>query len=592
MQKWILAVALASWLAGLSACHQPPASEARLESQPSTRADSAGSEADALAPSPRTKVVHHAAVAEQAAAPATYSAMASSGEARMAQAFAPVGPPSPQRVSVPVSGDRYETLLESGYRDPILSPLSTFALDVDTASYSLLRRFLNDGSLPPSEAVRIEELLNYFDYPATVATGDEQLSITTEVIAAPWNPTNKLAMVQLRAAMPETERPNRFVFLIDTSGSMQGGDRLPLLKKAFRGLVEQMSAADRIAIVTYAGSAGVALASTSGGDKNTILRSLQSLRSGGSTAGGAGIEQAYQLARQQFSPDANNRVILATDGDFNVGPRSSDALVKLIEAQRDGGIFLTVLGFGQGNLGDGPMNRLAQHGDGNYFYIDSELEARRVLVEKLQQSLITVAKDVKLQVEFNPGTVGQYRLLGYETRRMAAEDFRDDSKDAGDVGAGQVVTALYEIVSRKDSQQAASDLRYQQRELVGTAKNELMSVHLRYRAPQGGAATEIATVVDPRLSEKPSANIQWAAAVAEFGLLLSESKYRGEARYDRVIDRAQQLAAQSDGAEGQRKRELVSLARLASLVNAPDRGGAPRDLAVGERRAPRTPGGG
>ncbi|USA43952.1 von Willebrand factor type A domain-containing protein [Spongiibacter taiwanensis] len=495
-------------------------------------------------------------------------------------------------MSVPVSGDRYETLLESGYRDPILSPLSTFALDVDTASYSLLRRFLNDGNLPPSEAVRIEELLNYFDYPATLATGGEQLSITTEVIAAPWNPTNKLAMVQLRAAMRETERPNRFVFLIDTSGSMQGGDRLPLLKKAFMGLVEQMSAADRIAIVTYAGSAGVALASTSGGDKNTILRSLQSLRSGGSTAGGAGIEQAYQLARQQFSPDANNRVILATDGDFNVGPRSSDALIKLIESQRDGGIFLTVLGFGQGNLGDGPMNRLAQHGDGNYFYIDSELEARRVLVEKLQQSLMTVAKDVKLQVEFNPGTVGQYRLLGYETRRMAAEDFRDDTKDAGDVGAGQVVTALYEIVSKAGEQQTGSDLRYQQRALVDPSRNELMAVHLRYRAPQGGPAKELSTIVDDRLSERPSANVQWAAAVAEFGLLLSDSKYRAEAAYASVIERAAQLAAQSTGAAGERKREFVSLARLASLLKAP--GGSPRhsDLAVGERAATHKIGGG
>ncbi|QQD17633.1 VWA domain-containing protein [Spongiibacter nanhainus] len=498
------------------------------------------------------------AVAPKASSPAQLRAMSYARPSVMPGSVGAVSP----------SGDQYETLYEGGYRDPLLSPLSTFGLDVDTASYSNMRRHIQSGQLPPADALRLEELLNYFDYPLPTVSGEHPVALHTSLGAAPWDSTKKLAMVQVKARDLDDRqaRPNRFVFLVDTSGSMRGEDRLPLLKKAFLALTERLDADDRVAIVTYAGSAGVALPAVSGKDKTAIYRALQSLESGGSTAGAQGILTAYQLARAQFDPNANNRVILATDGDFNVGPRRTGDLVELIEQHRDQGIYLTVLGFGHGNLGDGRMNRIAGHGDGNYYYIDSELEARRVLVDKLQRSLTTVAKDVKIQVEFNPRQVAAYRLLGYQTRRLAAEDFKDDRKDAGDLGAGQVVTALYEIQPGQAGE-VATALRYQQGRRANTGRSdELMWVKLRYRSPAGGTSREISSVLKEGDSQE-SDNLRWAATVAELGLLLKDSEFRGQASYSGVIRRAEALLENSrGGAEDDLRREFVGLARQADLL--------------------------
>lgn len=498
------------------------------------------------------------AVAPKASSPAQLRAMSYARPSVMPGSVGTVSP----------SGDQYETLYEGGYRDPLLSPLSTFGLDVDTASYSNMRRHIQSGQLPPADALRLEELLNYFDYPLPTVSGEHPVALHTSLGAAPWDSTKKLAMVQVKARDLDDRqaRPNRFVFLVDTSGSMRGEDRLPLLKKAFLALTERLDADDRVAIVTYAGSAGVALPAVSGKDKTAIYRALQSLESGGSTAGAQGILTAYQLARAQFDPNANNRVILATDGDFNVGPRRTGDLVELIEQHRDQGIYLTVLGFGHGNLGDGRMNRIAGHGDGNYYYIDSELEARRVLVDKLQRSLTTVAKDVKIQVEFNPRQVAAYRLLGYQTRRLAAEDFKDDRKDAGDLGAGQVVSALYEIQPGQAGEKATA-LRYQQGRRANTGRSdELMWVKLRYRSPAGGASREISSVLKEGDSQE-SDNLRWAATVAELGLLLKDSEFRGQASYSGVIRRAEALLENSrGGAEVGLRREFVGLARQAELL--------------------------
>lgn len=479
-------------------------------------------------------------------------------------------PVRPGPGSYPVNHDEYQHIKESGFKDPGITPLSTFGLDVSTAAYSNIRRFIRDGVLPPVDAVRLEEMVNYFDYPVASSNDQETLSIHGELAASPWSPDHQLAMVQLRAKdVAENERqPNRFVFLIDTSGSMHGPDRLPLLKRAFLALVEELDGDDRVAIVAYAGSAGVVLPSVSGLEKTAISQALSNLQSGGATAGQAGIQQAYQLARSQFDPKANNRVILATDGDFNVGLRNTGELVKLIGQQRDSGIFLTILGFGRGNLGDARMHQIADSGDGNYYYIDSELEARRVLVSKLQQSLVTVARDVKLQVEFNPRHVAKYRLLGYESRRMAAEDFRNDKKDAGEVGAGQVVTALYEIIPR--SQEAGDkpgDLRYQQRQPSGDGKAELMQVSLRYRPLDGGKTRELSHRLQTTAQlGQASSNLNWAAAVAEFALLLKDSEYKGRAKLQNLLARAEQLAQSADPQQREQQREFVSLVRQAILL--------------------------
>ena len=344
--------------------------------------------------------------------------------------------------------EEYGRITENDFLEAVNHPLSTFSIDVDTASYSNVRRFLNQGQLPPADAVRIEELINYFKYDYPQPEGDHPFSITTELATCPWEPAHKLIHIGLQGKrIPLANAPaNNLVFLIDTSGSMDEPDKLPLLKSAFKLLTDQLREQDHVAIVVYAGAAGLVLPATSGSDKKTILSAIDKLEAGGSTAGGAGINLAYEVARRSFIPTANNRVILATDGDFNVGVSSDGELLRLIERERESGVFLTVLGFGTGNIKDSKMELLADQGNANYAYVDTIREARKVLVSELGGTLNTIAKDVKIQVEFNPANVQAYRLIGYENRLMRAEEFNDDKKDAGELGAGHSVTALYEII--------------------------------------------------------------------------------------------------------------------------------------------------
>ena len=465
--------------------------------------------------------------------------------------------------AAPFNREGYEAITENRFHDPQVTPLSTFGLDVDTASYTNLRRLLNAGQTPPIDAVRIEELVNSFDYSELPVSGRHPIRLRTELTEAPWADGHLLAMVQVAAHAPKPAQalPNRLVFLIDTSGSMQAPDKLPMLQRAFRQLTEQLGPEDSVAIVTYAGNAGVALPATRGDQKSKLYEAIGRMQAGGSTAGARGIELAYQIAQQQFDAEANNRVILATDGDFNVGASSQGELVRLIEQRRDQGIYLTVLGFGTGNYQDGRMHRLADHGDGNYYYIDTDLEARRVLVDKLQGTLVTVAKDVKLQVEFNPQRVAQYRLLGYETRALAAEDFKDDRKDAGDVGAGQRVTALYEIVPVGAQTGAPDALRYQTRKPTP-------------------ASPELRNVVEADVTAlaQASADLQWAAAVAEFGLVMRKSEHAADASFADVLRRSERLAQRSDDPA---RDEFVGLVRQANLLAK-----APEPLRMGRDYQP------
>ncbi|MCJ7629381.1 MAG: von Willebrand factor type A domain-containing protein, partial [Longimicrobiales bacterium] len=343
--------------------------------------------------------------------------------------------------------ESYGLIEENVFHLAATNPLSTFSIDVDRASYANVRRFIHDGVRPPIDAVRIEELINYFPYGDRAPDGDGPLAIYTEVAPAPWQPLHRLVRVALKGrSVDMTEAPaSNLVFLLDVSGSMNSSDKLPLLKTAFGMLVDQLRPQDRVAIVVYAGAAGLVLPSTPGSEKGAIMDALQSLEAGGSTAGGAGIRLAYDVAAKHHIAGGNNRVILATDGDFNVGVSGDAEMVRLIEEEREQGTFLTVLGFGTGNLKDSKMEQIADHGNGNFSYIDSALEARKVLVNEMGGTLLTIAKDVKLQVEFNPNRVLAYRLIGYENRLLAAEDFADDTKDAGELGAGHSVTALYEV---------------------------------------------------------------------------------------------------------------------------------------------------
>ena len=369
------------------------------------------------------------------------------------------------------------------------NPLSTFSIDVDTASYSNVRRFLTDGNLPPKDAVRIEELINYFQYEYPEPSSEHLFSVTTEMARCPWKPEHHLVHIGLLSkSIPLSEAPpSNLVFLIDVSGSMNMPDKLPLLKKAFRLLIDQLRPEDRVAMVVYAGAAGLVLPPTPGSEKLVIYTALDQLEAGGSTAGGAGIRLAYKIARENFAEEGNNRVVLATDGDFNTGASSDSEMIELIEREREGGIFLSVLGFGEGNLKDSKMEQIADHGNGNYAYIDTLLEARKVLVQEIGATLLTIAKDVKLQVEFNPAKVQAYRLIGYENRLLEAEDFNDDKKDAGDLGAGHTVTALYEVIPVGiDTDIPPVDrLKYQQKvETSGVQESDdVFTLKLRYKAP-------------------------------------------------------------------------------------------------------------
>lgn len=497
-----------------------------------------------------------------------------------------VGPPPPPRVQggiLPLiersarqaefNTEEYGVIDEPGFAAVVNKPLSTFSIDVDTASYANVRRFLHDGQLPPADAVRIEELINYFDYDYPDPAEGEPFSIVTEIAACPWAPSHRLVHIGLRSKPVAKANlpPNNLVFLIDVSGSMTDADKLPLLKKAFSLLAEQLRPQDQASIVVYADAEGMVLPPTSGAQKTKILSTLSRLDAGGSTAGGAGMYLAYKLARENFIESGNNRVILATDGDFNVGVTSDGELVKMIERERESGVFLTVLGFGTGNLKDSKMEKLADHGNGNYAYIDNLLEARRVLVEQMGATLLTVAKDVKLQVEFNPAQVKAYRLIGYENRRLRDEEFNDDKKDAGDLGAGHSVTALYEVIPAGSDEPlpGVDPLKYQQTTVRPDASgsNEVLTVKLRYKPPEGSESRLLTRVLaEPGDDAVPTQAFRFAAAVAEFGLLLRDSPYQGASDYDHAFEEVRQtLGSDEDG----RRSEFLSLIKTAKKLTAP-----------------------
>ncbi len=447
--------------------------------------------------------------------------------------------------------ERYAFRVDSEFRAVERDPLSTFSIDVDTASYSNVRRFIEQGERPPIDAVRIEELLNYFAYDDPLPAAGDPFSVRAEVASCPWNNAHRLMRVALRATPVEfvARKPGNFVFLIDVSGSMAEPDKLPLVKSAMKLLAGQMLPQDRVAIVVYAGAAGLVLPTTSGDDHAAIESAIERLEAGGSTAGGQGIQLAYATARQQFVSGGINRVILATDGDFNVGVTDDGELARLIEREAKSGVFLTVLGFGTGNLNDSMMERLADRGNGQYAYIDSQLEAQRALVEQAGGTLITVAKDVKIQIEFNPGAVSSYRLIGYENRLLAAEDFRDDDKDAGEIGAGHSVVALYELVPPgvDDTKREVNPLKYQVNapSAAATSSTETATVKLRFKQPDGESSVERTLVVNDGAQDwrDASSELRFAAAVASFGMILRESPHKGSSTLELVSQLAQGATA-------------------------------------------------
>lgn len=468
--------------------------------------------------------------------------------------------------------EEYNHNAENRFKSPVKDPLSTFSIDVDAASYSNIRRFINQGEMPPKDAVRIEEMINYFNYNYPKPTGNDPVRITTEVGICPWNKTHRLVQIGLKAREIENQNlpASNFVFLIDVSGSMFGPTRLELVKSSLRLLVNNLREKDRVAIVTYCGDARVALPSTPGNEKQKIKDALETLTAGGSTAGGAGIKEAYRIAQKNFIAQGNNRIILCTDGDFNVGASSETELENLIESKRKGGIFLTVLGYGMGNYKDNKMQILAQKGNGNHAYIDNIQEANKVLVNEFGSTMYAVAKDVKLQVEFNPAKVQSYRLVGYETRILNDEDFNDDTKDAGEMGAGHTVTALYEIIPTGISGNipgSIDPLKYQTETNINTQtsnSSELLTVKLRYKTPEEEKSKKIEKSVTDMGKDNVSPDFRFASAVAMFAQLLKDSDFKGEATYDKVIETANK--GLSFDPEGYRA-EFVRLVQSAKGLN-------------------------
>lgn len=463
----------------------------------------------------------------------------------------------------------YDQIDEGRFQLVSAAPLSTFSIDVDTASYANVRRFLQQGHWPPPGSVRVEELINYFPYHDAPPAGAGPFAVHAEVAACPWQPRHRLVRFAIKGKeLHRHERPvSNLVFLLDVSGSMQDANKLPLVKQALELLIRELGENDRVAIVVYAGSTGLVLPSTTADRTTEILAALDRLQAGGSTNGGAGIQLAYQVATENFIPKGTNRVILCTDGDFNVGISDRGQLVQLIEQQARSGVFLSVLGFGRGNLKDATMEQLADKGNGNYGYIDSLREARKLLVEQMSGTLVTIAKDVKLQVEFNPQTVAAYRLIGYENRTLATKDFRDDRKDAGDIGAGHTVTALYEVVPAGVDLagifglEPAPDNASAQVTPV-SASDELLTLRLRYKEPDGETSQEIIAGLhdSDRQFAAASDDYRFAAAVATFGMLLRQSRFAGDATFGDVQTWAKN--AQGDDANGYRE-EFLRLARQA-----------------------------
>ncbi len=457
--------------------------------------------------------------------------------------------------------EEYNAIAENGYESVAANPLSTFSIDVDTASYTNLRRMITDGyEQIPEGAVRIEEMINYFDYDYPQPQEDEPFSVTTEISDCPWNSYTRLMLIGLHSEdIDLSERPDmNLVFLIDVSGSMYDDDKLPLVQKSFSMLTENLSSRDRVSIVTYASGDKIVLEGADGNDKQDILDAINSLQAGGSTAGAAGITTAYEIAEKYFIEGGNNRIILATDGDLNVGISSESELTSLVEEKRENGVYLSVLGFGTGNIKDNKMEALADNGNGNYFYIDSELEAERVLVNEMSGTLFTAVKDVKIQVEFNPAYIKGYRLIGYENRALADEDFTDDAKDAGEIGAGHSVTALYELVMNDSEMELSSDeLKYQEG-AAGTENGELLTVSIRYKEPDGDESKLLSYPIDMgSYNAQMSKRLTFAAGVAEFGMILRDSQYKGTATCQSVLT----LLADYDYQDDVYKDEFIYLVK-------------------------------
>lgn len=485
------------------------------------------------------------------------------------------GKPS-DRYSQPSGGEAYETVTDNAFLPARQNPLSTFSIDVDTASYSNMRRFLvQSNTLPPPDAVRIDELVNYFRYDYPQPEGDVPFSVTTEVAGCPWNAEHRLVRIGLKGREIETDkRPaSNLVFLLDVSGSMSDANKLPLVREAMKLLAEQLTENDRISIVVYASSTGCVLEPTTGNHQREIREAIDRLEAGGSTNGSGGIQQAYEMASRNFIKDGINRVILATDGDFNVGITNPDELVKLITEQAKSGVFLTTLGFGMGNLKDATLEQLANKGNGNYAYIDDMREAKKVFVEQLNGTLVTIAKDVKIQIEFNPAEVASYRLIGYENRILAAEDFNDDKKDAGEIGAGHTVTALYEIeptgnAAKAEVQPTVDPLKYQPKPAAETqpaklGDGELLTLKLRYKQPDGDTSKLIETVLRDNHQPygKATADFKFASSVALFGMILRHSPHKGTGTIAAAAELAREGLSKDDGGYRTEFVELIERAK-------------------------------
>jgi len=466
--------------------------------------------------------------------------------------------------------EEYNRVTDNPFLEVLKNPLSTFSIDVDTASYTNVRRFINNGRLPPPDSIRVEEMLNYFSYDYQQPSDNSLFSITTELTDTPWSPGNKLLLIGLQGLKIPVDKlpPANLVFLIDVSGSMSYENKLPLVIKSFKLLVSQLRPQDRAAIVVYAGQSGIVLPSTGGDEKHKILASLERLEAGGSTAGGEGIQLAYLVAKKNYIKGGNNRVILATDGDFNVGVSSDAELERMIEEKRNDGIFLSVLGYGMRNYKDSKMQKLADRGNGNYAYIDSLLEAKKVLISQFGGTMLTIAKDVKLQVEFNPSKVKSYRLIGYEKRLLRTEDFSDDKKDAGELGSGHTVTALYEIIPEDGSSAGSQELAYQTTRVKDNAHTspELAKIRFRFKKPQDNKSVEMEHSIPLTLVafKDASENIRFASSVVEWGMLLRNSAYKGAANYKQVLG----IAGKSKGADSEGYRaEFIKLVEHSEMLD-------------------------
>ncbi|HTY61091.1 MAG TPA: VWA domain-containing protein [Acidobacteriota bacterium] len=494
----------------------------------------------------------------------------------------PMPPPPPphkgmfppwQKPSGDFNTEAYANILDNPFLDAAQNPLSTFSIDVDTASYSNVRRFLDGGALPPKDAVRIEELINYFDYDYKGPKNERPFAANFEITEAPWKPDHRLLRIGLKAReIPQGKRPDsNLVFLLDVSGSMADENKLPLVKESMKLLVDQLTEADRVSIVVYASDTSVFLPSTSGDQKEKLRHAIERLHAGGSTNGASGIQLAYKTAKENFIPGGINRVILATDGDFNVGMTNQGDLTRLIEDKAKSGIFLSALGFGMGNYKDSTLELLANKGRGNYAYIDTLNEAKKVLVEQINSTLVAVAKDVKIQVEFNPQRVSSYRLIGYEDRIMAKEDFNDDAKQAGVIGAGHAVTALYEIVpvGVSESKPGVDPLKYQKAAQPSTAahSDELLTIKIRSKEPEKDTSvlSEFAVKESKEKFSEASQDFKFAASVAAFGMALRDSPYKGSASLESALEWAKE--GKGDDKHGYRQEFIRLIHRAISISN-------------------------